>query len=765
MTEHVAATSVEADHETEASGAESDASAGAGSTGALDRTEEDFTREAAKTTGFMGKNSDVTWIQRLRKENKYGDLPAIDPDDPNHQRLKALSGPSMRPQGMGDANPALAEADTGFTIQDSSYHLNDLAISTLDAVDAYEMPTPETAQTLFFTYFHRVHSSFPIVGQRNLQNQFAKFLARPMHRPPPKWLAIINLIFAISAKYSHLIQAEWQADERDHLIYFTRARMLTVDAETIFSHPDLQNIQVFGLMSFYLLAVDQINRAWQVIGFAIRAATSLGLNMRNESIELSDDLKEIRYRVWWALYVLEHRLCCMTGRVNCILDEHCTTPLPIPLPEDEFDSDLGKKFLSQEHQQRLRAPASNPHTPPVPESTSVSTPHSGSKHDSSRSPSSTQPTPLELDWAKEASPNSALYFLHLVQLCRLTQLVFYRLYNPSALEGSWTDIQNAIKHLSQQLENWYRKLPPAFDFRRKQRDRDYYEARLALGFYYYSTKQMLHRPCLCRLDRKIPNQSNRSTNFNHSAAISCVTAAQEQLQLIPDEPNAVGLLKVGPWASILHMLVQSAIVLMLEISFRAHHMPEQAEDVLEASKKAVRWLHALGDDNLAAARAWRLCNTLLHDAARKVGGAIDDMPDKPPRAAGSMSEINMSSGTATRQPAYGHGVGHGHGPSHNIPHSTSVPASAFTMPADVGGDYSFSGFDPLMQYDQYFPSGSGIDPASMHYGHNTGQGGLQYDGVPTDAEMNFMNTFTEQDHDGSSNRRGGGSRSGRSGFG
>jgi hypothetical protein len=58
----------------EESGAESEASAGAGSTGALDRTDEDFTREQARATGFMGKNSDVTWLQRLREQTKYNEM-------------------------------------------------------------------------------------------------------------------------------------------------------------------------------------------------------------------------------------------------------------------------------------------------------------------------------------------------------------------------------------------------------------------------------------------------------------------------------------------------------------------------------------------------------------------------------------------------------------------------------------------------------------------------------------------------------------------
>jgi hypothetical protein len=61
---------------------------------------------------------------------------------------------------------------------------------------------------------------------------------------------IHSLVFAIGARYSHLIAAEWQADDHDHLVYMWRAVHLlqlgTMD--TLFSQPDKSLIQV----SFYL---------------------------------------------------------------------------------------------------------------------------------------------------------------------------------------------------------------------------------------------------------------------------------------------------------------------------------------------------------------------------------------------------------------------------------------------------------------------------------------------------------------------------------
>jgi hypothetical protein len=44
------------------------------------------------------------------------------------------------------------------------------------------------------------------------------------------------------------------------MIYFKCARTLSLNYDSVFSHPDLQQMQVKGLIFFYLLATNQINR-------------------------------------------------------------------------------------------------------------------------------------------------------------------------------------------------------------------------------------------------------------------------------------------------------------------------------------------------------------------------------------------------------------------------------------------------------------------------------------------------------------------------
>lgn len=62
----------------------------------------------------------------------------------------------------------------------------------------------------------------------------------------------MNLLFAIGAKYSHLIDADWAGDERDHLVYMTRAVHLLglKDTVMIISGPDLSLVQAVSKRQF-----------------------------------------------------------------------------------------------------------------------------------------------------------------------------------------------------------------------------------------------------------------------------------------------------------------------------------------------------------------------------------------------------------------------------------------------------------------------------------------------------------------------------------
>jgi hypothetical protein len=206
---------------------------------AIDRVEEDLNRgEHVRATGYIGKNSEISWMQRVQREAE--------------QRSRSQAG-------TYDGKPPNKEFEE-FSINAVSYHLDDLDISFPGPVDVYYMPPREQAERLFEDYVTTVHPHFPIINRPLFGSQFRYFLDNPA-QPGDKWRAILNMIFAIAAKHYHLVQAPWKGDDtQEHLLYFTRARHLSMTSDVLFSHPDLQQVQVEGLIAFYLLSTDQINR-------------------------------------------------------------------------------------------------------------------------------------------------------------------------------------------------------------------------------------------------------------------------------------------------------------------------------------------------------------------------------------------------------------------------------------------------------------------------------------------------------------------------
>ena len=70
---------------------------------------------------------------------------------------------------------------------------------------------------------------------------------------------------------------------------------------------------------------------------------------------------------------------------------------------------------------------------------------------------------------------------------------------------------------------------------------------------YWSTKILITRPCLCRLERRIRHQSDTSANFDANAAEACVNAASEIVELFPEQPNLDYIYSNGPWWVIIHI--------------------------------------------------------------------------------------------------------------------------------------------------------------------------------------------------------------------
>ena len=224
----------------------------AGSMESVDKIDEDFNRDAAaRATGYHGKNSEITWMHRLRQRTEQ---------DQDQEEQQDNDSTYATTAGRGSSNQATRTSSGLTSISDSTYHCDDLSLSITDLqVKKYEMPPEHIADTLLKCYFNTVHPTFPIVSCTVFAEEYKNHVSNPTAQND-SWLAILNLMLAIGSRYSHLIRAEWKGIEGDHLIYFTRARFLGFNGDSVLGHAELQRVQVTGLMAFYLMSINQINR-------------------------------------------------------------------------------------------------------------------------------------------------------------------------------------------------------------------------------------------------------------------------------------------------------------------------------------------------------------------------------------------------------------------------------------------------------------------------------------------------------------------------
>jgi hypothetical protein len=115
------------------------------------------------------------------------------------------------------------------------------------------------------------------------------------------------------------------------------------------------------------------------------------------------------------------------------------------------------------------------------------------------------------------------------------------------------DAQSKIKELLQELEEWSRdafggNASPGGP-QQGQAERE----RLLLQMHYWSTKILITRPCLCRTERRIKNESDTSAIFNAEMASSCVDSARALTALFPGKPDSSFVYMKAPWWNVVHI--------------------------------------------------------------------------------------------------------------------------------------------------------------------------------------------------------------------
>jgi hypothetical protein len=451
-------------------------------------------------------------------------------------------------------------------------------------------------------------------------------------------------------------------------------------------------------MSFYPHLLILLDRAWVVIGIALRFAQALGLHIRNEDRTVTVDRKEILLHIWWAVYSLEGVIGTIVGRPSFVAEDYCSAPLPLPLTIAQ----LTDGTLTRQLYNRYRA-------------TSL---HQGHLQTISSA-------------SEEANPGS--YLKSRVQVVRITQRVMSQLYSARTVTKSWKHVQESIAGLCGELDTWSTKLPSGFNFTQPNADKTHQRESLILQMHYLGTKIIITRPCLCRLDSRITNQSKSSDEFNKNTARICVDAAKAISDLIPDLVDAIFLYQTGPWWCLIHNFMQALTVLLLEMSYGTVHLSEHSEEILPSAKKIIRLLRTMKERNRIAERAYTMALEILKKFAPRMHLNISDLLEEDAAAnnatyMASSAEDHFSTGQ------YGQRYPFSAGPSHQEFEGQDM-SGADTL-YDIPTSYASMSGDSTGQY-QGDPSQPGFADPSGTYTQDLSQFFTSYDNP-------FATTFDEQ---------------------
>lgn len=240
---------------------ESELSAEVGSNDETDVLDKDIVQNrASQATGFIGKSSELQWYRSLRQEIERHEQGHEDPNSPYGPPGASAESSMQRIAAQRQRQRQELNAPTST----STFYLDGEGVEVDYTVDPYALPTTEVAQRLLELYMGSVQDVFPVLSQKVFSTQARHFITsmapgRPMH-VPEKWLAILNLVFAIGARFSHLTGADWQSDSKTYVVYQSRAHILSMCEPSLIHQPDLMRLQITALYAFYLTAVGNVNR-------------------------------------------------------------------------------------------------------------------------------------------------------------------------------------------------------------------------------------------------------------------------------------------------------------------------------------------------------------------------------------------------------------------------------------------------------------------------------------------------------------------------
>ncbi|KAH6625156.1 fungal-specific transcription factor domain-containing protein [Boeremia exigua] len=163
------------------------------------------------------------------------------------------------------------------------------------------------------------------------------------------FICLAHATFALGSQWATLVRPEGTRttlaaqDGDPGRLFYRQARLLVPD---IIELNSVRTVQAAFVIGVYLLPASAISSSYVYLGLALRKALALDLHQETEETQISDTEKELRRRLWWAVYSLERCTTVKLNRPRSIESAIITVNLPSQLPA----LDTQQAFNNVDHQ-------------------------------------------------------------------------------------------------------------------------------------------------------------------------------------------------------------------------------------------------------------------------------------------------------------------------------------------------------------------------------------------------------------------------------
>ncbi|KAH8106241.1 fungal-specific transcription factor domain-containing protein [Cristinia sonorae] len=223
-------------------------------------------------------------------------------------------------------------------------------VRALPHPEEVDYPDRDLADMLVDAYFTRFHFLMPVLDKPSFMRQYLQLMdnTHDIHlvRSQTPFLALVFAVFAAGSKLvdDPRLKGENLDDAGMGMPFYERALILHY-----ISHASMQveHVQCFLVMSFFLCSVNCLPQAWLLVGQALRTAQDIGLHRSPRRLLITPIEKETRRKVWWGCYTMDRMLALALGRPLGIADSDCDIELPVDVEDENLPQYFAGATMTQ----------------------------------------------------------------------------------------------------------------------------------------------------------------------------------------------------------------------------------------------------------------------------------------------------------------------------------------------------------------------------------------------------------------------------------